>query len=131
MGFVLSTSLKARDLLTTRSGKINLSDDPFLEIFGDLMSEPDSETQNIQIKNRKTADQILSFSPIEQCELVGYEFNRREECKEVFEIECGPVNVTKTKFELVNKCNTYIQHKCGVSNREVPQQQCMERIKNR
>ena len=118
-------------MITTKSGKINLSDDAFLDILGDLMSEPDFRTQNIQIKNRKTADQILSFSPIEQCELVGYEFNRREECKEVFEIECGLVNVTKTKFELVNKCKTSIEQKCGVSNREVPQQQCMETIKNR
>jgi hypothetical protein len=100
LGFVLSTSLKARDLITTRSGKINLSDDAFLDILGDLMSEPDFRTQNIQIKNCKTADQILSFSSIEQYELVGYEFNRREECKEVFRLSVVQLMLPRLSLSL-------------------------------
>ena len=135
---VLSICVEARDLLTIRSAgksfistKSDIREDGFLEILSDLMSEPNSRRQNIQIKNRETADQILPFSPFEQCELIGYEFNKGEECNEVFEVECGPVNVTKTKFELVNKCKTSIEQKCGVSNTEVPRQQCLERIINR
>ena len=33
----------------------------------------------------------------ENCALVGFEFRRGEECNEVKEIECYPVNVTKTR----------------------------------
>ena len=36
----------------------------------------------------------------ENCALVGFEFRRGEECNEVKEIECYPVNVTKTRSEL-------------------------------
>ena len=33
----------------------------------------------------------------ESCSLVGFEFRRGEECNEVKEIECYPVNVTKKR----------------------------------
>ena len=36
----------------------------------------------------------------EECTLVGFEFKIGEECNEVTEIECGPVNVTKYRQRL-------------------------------
>ena len=33
----------------------------------------------------------------ENCDLVGFEFRKDEECNEVKEIECYPVNVTKKR----------------------------------
>ena len=104
-------------------------DGSLTEILSDLLSESDSG--NIEIRDRKTADQTLPFSPFEQCELVGFEFKKGVECSEVVEFECGPVNVTKTRYKLVNKCKTHIEHKCGINNREVPHQECFQRIKNR
>ena len=41
----------------------------------------------------------------ENCALVGFEFRRGEECNEVKEIECYPVNVTKTRSELSPQCH--------------------------
>ena len=34
----------------------------------------------------------------ENCDLVGFEFRKDEECNEVKEIECYPVNVTKKRW---------------------------------
>ena len=125
---IICTRLNAKDPITNQVGETSfistsskVMDGSLTEILSDLLSESDSG--NIEIRDRKTADQTLSFSTFEQCELVGFEFKKGVECGEVVEFECGPVNVTKTRYELVNKCRTHIEHKCGVKNREVPHQE--------
>ena len=69
----------------------------------------------------------------ENCALVGFEFRRGQECNEVKEIECYPVNVTKkrlgelrltnrcnttplSRFELREKCSSLIDKDCDVGN---------------
>ena len=133
---VFFTRWRSKDLITKQVGETSfistsnkVMDGSLSKIFSDLLSE--SDFGNAEIRDRETADQTLSFSPFEQCELVGFEFKKDVECGEVVEFECGPVNVTKKRYELVNKCRTHIEHNCGVNNREVPQQECFQRIKNR
>jgi hypothetical protein len=102
-------NLRAKDMMTNQVGETSFisasnkyMDGSLTEILSDLLSE--SESGNID-------------SPFEQCELVGFEFKKGVECGEVVEFECGPVNITKTRYELLNKCRTHMEHKCGGEQR--------------
>ena len=53
----------------------------------------DDSRQSRQVDEFGTED-----GNFESCSLVGFEFRRGEECNEVKEIECYPVNVTKKRF---------------------------------
>ena len=95
----------------------------------DIMSELLSD--DVDISNEKTADQTLGLDEtFERCELVGFEFKKGVECGEVFEIECGPTNITKYRYELVPRCSTRVETKCGIKKIEVPKEHCVTRLKN-
>ena len=107
-------------------------------MLSDLLSESEGMREGRQVQefepdeNRKQlADQSRGFIPFEECELVGFEFRNATECNEVFEVECGPANVTKYRTELVDKCKTVIDRKCDLRMIEVPQQKCQERLQNK
>ena len=120
-------------LVKTRSRSSDLNDDDILEALSDLILSQDSTKQNRQLDNFEFVENIKSerqtFSSSEKCDLVGFEFKKGVECKEV--VECGPINLTKTRYELVNKGKSSIKTKCGVTNVEVPHQHCREILRNR
>ena len=60
----------------------------------------------------------------EECTLVGFEFKRGEECEEVKEIDCYPVNVTKFTTELRDKCETIVDRHCELVTVQIPEQVC-------
>ena len=73
-----------------------------------------------------------SFSPLEKCETTGFETRTREECEEVFEVDCKPIQVKKIRTEIVEKCETLLDRKtCNVTYRGVPKQQCSPRTSKR
>ena len=61
---------------------------------------------------------------LEECETQGFETRTREECNEVSEIECNPIQVTKYKTEIVQRCKTLTDKKCEVLYTEVPKEKC-------
>jgi hypothetical protein len=63
-------------------------------------------------------------SNLEECETQGFETRTREECNEVSEIECNPIQVTKYKTEIVQRCRTLTDKKCEVLYTEVPKEKC-------
>ena len=63
-------------------------------------------------------------SNLEECETQGFETRTREECNEVSEIECNPIQVTKYKTEIVQRCKTLTDKKCEVLYTEVPKEKC-------
>ena len=50
----------------------------------------------------------------EECTLVGFEFKKGEECREVKEVDCYDVNVTKYRTDLRERCTSLVDQKCGV-----------------
>ena len=63
-------------------------------------------------------------SNLEECETQGFETRTREECNEVSEIDCKPIQVTKYKTEIVQRCRTLTDKKCEVLYTEVPKEKC-------
>ena len=61
---------------------------------------------------------------LEECETQGFETRTREECNEVSEIECNPIQVTKYKTEIVQRCKTVTDQICEVLNTYVPKEKC-------
>ena len=58
-------------------------------------------------------------------------FSTREECEEVNEIKCTPINVTKYDLQIVTRCETQIDKKCNITYIDVPAQDCKPRPRNR
>ena len=56
----------------------------------------DARRQDRQIDEFGTTT-TTTGSDFDKCDLVGFELRRGEECNEVKEIECYPVNVTKKR----------------------------------
>ena len=50
----------------------------------------------------------------EECTLVGFEFKKGEECREVKEVDCYDVNVTKYRTDLRERCTSLVDQKCGL-----------------
>ena len=50
----------------------------------------------------------------EECTLVGFEFKKGEECREVKEVDCYDVNVTKYRTDLRERCTSLVDRKCGL-----------------
>ena len=128
---VYSISLEARNRPDDK-----LSDDDILEALSELISGEDETRIERQVEEfaetfSQSEDQFQPFAPFEKCDLVGYEFRKKEECKEVSEVDCALANVTKTRTELVKKCHTVIEQKCEEIMTEVPQQYCQQRLKNK
>ena len=74
---------------------------------------------------------ITRSLPLEKCEVTGHEIRLREECEEVFEIECNNVTVTKNRTEIINRCMNRIDEKCRVTMIEVPKQKCRPKQEQR
>ena len=60
------------------------------ELLGEIIKVLNAEGR----QGRQAQENTGNF---ESCSLVGFEFRRGEECNEVKEIECYPVNVTKKR----------------------------------
>ena len=70
------------------------------------------------------AESLAGFQQEEVCEQTGFEIRKREECNEVVETECRPIEVAKIRTEIVNKCKTKSEESCNITMREVPRQEC-------
>ena len=64
-------------------------------------------------------------SNLEECLTNGFETNVREDCVEAVEVECGPVNVTRYRTEIVNRCKTLVDKTCNVTRIDVPHEVCL------
>ena len=135
-------SLDARRVARRNTRKSDdLSDQDILEVLSDIILESEGirkGRQNSDVElvtgKKQSADQRSirgGFVPGERCELIGFEFTNKTECNEIFEIECGPANVTKFRTELVDKCRTVIDKKCNLRMIEVPERKCQERLQNK
>ena len=52
----------------------------------------------------------------------------REECSEVSEVECSPVNITRYRPEIETRCETVISNRtCEVRMISVPEEKCVPR----
>ena len=60
-----------------------------------------------------------SLGSFEECNLVGFQFNKDDECREVKEVECYAVNVTKYRTELKDRCTSVVDQKCGLVTLQV------------
>ena len=60
----------------------------------------------------------------EDCETVRHETRTREECEEVSELQCGPIQVTKYRKEIDQNCTTKTDQSCEVLYTEVPKEKC-------
>ena len=80
---------------------------------------------------RQSFSGALPFSPLEKCEVTGFETRTREECEEAFEVECRPIQVKKIRTEIYEKCETMLDKKCNVSYTGVPKQQCSPKMSKR
>ena len=118
---------KAKEFITLETSFISPSNEviggDLVDVFGDIMKKFASQVSD--------AEQDLPFNPDERCEFVGIEFKKGIECGEVTEIECALANVTKTRYELVERCKSKIEQKCSVKTREEPEQHCIERVTKR
>ena len=73
-----------------------------------------------------------SFSPLEKCETTGFETRVREECEEVSEVECTPIQIKKFRTEIEARCETKLDRQsCNVTYTGVPKQQCSPRTSKR
>ena len=133
MLLVSTARLQGSDLLTDE-----IDTESFIGVDGESMDQSDileimSEllSDDVEITDEKTADQTLPLEEtFERCELVGFEFKKGVECGEVFEVECGPTNITKYRYELVPRCRTRVETKCKIDKVEVPKEHCVTRLKN-
>ena len=58
-------------------------------------------------------------------------FSTREECEEVNEIKCEPINITKYNVEIVERCKTLVDETCNVTYIDVPTQECKQKKVNK
>lgn len=70
-------------------------------------------------------DALQGFERDEICERTGFETRKREECQEVKETQCSPVEVTKIRTEIKSECQTKHDQACNVTMKEVPTQECL------
>ena len=82
----------------------------------------DYEDYSVDVGGEREGKQVNSN--LEECETQGFETRTREECNEVSEIECNPIQVTKYKTEIVQRCKTLTDKKCEVLYTEVPKEKC-------
>ena len=119
-----SSSLASRDL---RNNDEILNETDLLKALSILLPERDLNRQQ-PTRTRKGrqlgADSLAGFEQEEICEQTGFETRQREECNEVIETECNPIEVTKFRKEIVSKCKTKHDQSCNITMREVPRQEC-------
>ena len=91
-----------------------------------LLSTKDRSGRQFEETDDMLSDRLerQRLGGFEECTLVGFEFKRGEECDEVKEIDCYPVNVTKYTTDLRDKCETVVDRHCELVTVEVPQQIC-------
>ena len=95
---------------------------------GNLRSGRQLEETEEMVSERLERQRLGGF---EECTLVGFEFKRGEECEEVKEIDCYPVNVTKFTTELRDKCETIVDRHCELVTVQIPEQICKPIYKTR
>ena len=70
-------------------------------------------------------------SKLDTCEVTGFESRIREECEEVSEIECKPIQVKKIRTEIRQKCEVMLNKTCDVVFNPAPKNQCMPTVSKR
>ena len=65
-----------------------------------------------EIGDNKLERQSQRLGNFEECTLVGFEFKKGEECREVKEVDCYDVNATKYRTELRERCTSLVDQKC-------------------
>ena len=111
----------------TRNNQRNRQEENFLKALSILLSE--NEVDKLGLSRRRKGrqlglDSLDGFEQDEVCEQTGFETRLREECNEVIETECTPIEVTKIRTEIVSKCKTKNEENCTIAMKEVPRQEC-------
>ena len=63
-------------------------------------------------------------SKLDTCEVTGFESRLREECEEVSEIDCKPIQVKKIRTEIREKCEVMLNKTCSVVFNPEPKNEC-------
>ena len=56
--------------------------------------------------------------------MTGFETKTREECEEVSEVDCKPIQVKKIRTEIREKCEVMLNKTCDVVFNKAPQPKC-------
>ena len=119
---------------SSRNNRRELSDQELMKALSILLSENDQgdeESEVAKLRDREGRQGDGFVNPNGNCEVTGFETRVRNECEEVTEVECTPVNVTKTRSEIVNRCKTEIDKICDLTFNDVPTQKCSPKQTNR
>ena len=74
---------------------------------------------------------VPTSSKLDTCEVTGFESRVREECEEVSEVECTPIEVKKIKTEIREKCEVKLNKTCEVQFSPAPTEKCHPTTKRR
>lgn len=74
---------------------------------------------------------VPTSSKLDTCEVTGFESRVREECEEVSEVECTPIEVKKIKTEIRDKCEVKLNKTCEVQFSPAPTEKCHPTTKRR
>ena len=105
----------------------NVQEDELVEALEFFLSEKedtDFKTRKLRRGRQSAPDGLAGFQQDEICEQTGFETRKREECDEVIETECLPIQVTKFRTEIVSKCRTKSDKSCNITMKGVPKQEC-------
>ena len=83
-------------------------------------------------EKKRAGKQFPGFAnPLGECEVIGFETKVREECEEISNIECKPINVTMYRPEIRERCKTSFDQTCNVTYKDVPTDKCTPTKRNR
>ena len=77
----------------------------------------------LQVSNF-VAFSVPTSSKLDTCEVTGFETRTREECEDVSEIECRPIQVKKIRTEIRQQCDVKLNKTCDVVFNPAPKDQC-------
>ena len=67
---------------------------------------------------------VPTSSKLDTCEVTGFETRVREECEDVSEIDCRPIQVKKIRTEIRQQCDVKLNKTCDVVFNPAPKDQC-------
>ena len=86
------------------------------------------QTMKYRIQYFHTSSIVLFSVPtnskLDTCEVTGFETRVREECEEVSEIDCRPIQVKKIRTEIRQQCDVKLNKTCDVVFNPAPKDQC-------
>ena len=84
-------------------------------------------TLQVQVQSPKLiliAFSVPTSSKLDTCEVTGFETRVREECEDVSEIECRPIQVKKVRTEIRQQCDVKLNKTCDVVFNPAPKDLC-------